>query len=73
LIRDCNSAEAMSETTGAAGSADKRAALLSLKNGGAGPGHVPAAFFLHFGEDALLGRRRSSGTSSTTVTRGWTS
>ena len=46
----------MSETTGAAGSADRRAALLSLKNGGAGPGYVPAAFFLHFGEDALLGR-----------------
>ena len=29
--------------------------MLSFKHGGQGPGYVPAAFFLHFGEDALLG------------------
>lgn len=39
----------------AAARADKRAALLSFKDGGPGPGYVPAAFFLHFGEGALLG------------------
>jgi uroporphyrinogen decarboxylase len=35
---------------------DKRAAMLSFERGGPGPGYVPAAFFLHFGEGALLGR-----------------
>jgi uroporphyrinogen decarboxylase len=34
----------------------KRGAMLSLKGGGVGPGYVPAAFFLHFGEDARLGK-----------------
>jgi uroporphyrinogen decarboxylase len=29
--------------------------MLSFKHGGPGPGYVPAAFFLHFGEDAQLG------------------
>jgi uroporphyrinogen decarboxylase len=27
---------------------DRRAAMLSLRDGGPGPGHVPAAFFIHF-------------------------
>jgi uroporphyrinogen decarboxylase len=35
---------------------DKREALLALKDGGRGPGHVPAAFFLHFDEAHRLGR-----------------
>jgi len=34
--------------------ASKREAMLSLKTGG--PGYVPAAFFLHFGESAKLGK-----------------
>jgi uroporphyrinogen decarboxylase len=34
----------------------KREAMLSFKNGGPGPGYVPAAFFLHFGENARLGK-----------------
>jgi len=44
----------------AAGSAErtspsKRDALLSLRQGGPGPGYVPAAFFMHFGEQARFG------------------
>jgi uroporphyrinogen decarboxylase len=35
---------------------DKREALLSLREGGPGPGYVPAAFFLHFDESARLGK-----------------
>ncbi|HVO09289.1 MAG TPA: uroporphyrinogen decarboxylase family protein [Vicinamibacteria bacterium] len=34
----------------------KREAMLSFKNGGPGPGYVPAAFFLHFDEGSRLGR-----------------
>lgn len=37
-------------------SASKREAMLRFKNGGPGPGYVPAAFFLHFGDDARLGK-----------------
>jgi len=33
----------------------KREALLSLRKGGPGPGYVPAAFFMHFGEPARFG------------------
>ena len=33
----------------------KRDALLSLRKGGPGPGYVPAAFFMHFGEQARFG------------------
>ncbi len=33
----------------------KRDALLSLRKGGPGPGYVPAAFFMHFGESARFG------------------
>jgi len=33
----------------------KRDALLSLREGGPGPGYVPAAFFLHFDEGSRLG------------------
>jgi uroporphyrinogen decarboxylase len=39
-----------------AASGNKREAMLSFKGGGAGPGYVPAAFFLHFGEDARFGK-----------------
>jgi uroporphyrinogen decarboxylase len=35
---------------------DKRAAMLSLRADGPGPGYVPAAFFLHFDERAHFGR-----------------
>jgi uroporphyrinogen decarboxylase len=35
---------------------NKREALLSLRDGGPGPGHVPAAFFLHFDERSRLGK-----------------
>jgi uroporphyrinogen decarboxylase len=35
---------------------DRREALLSLKDGGAGPGYVPAAFFVHFDEAHRLGK-----------------
>jgi uroporphyrinogen decarboxylase len=38
------------------GKPGKRDALLSLRKGGAGPGYVPAAFFLHFDEAARLGK-----------------
>jgi uroporphyrinogen decarboxylase len=34
----------------------KRDALLSLREGGPGPGYVPAAFFLHFDERSRLGK-----------------
>ena len=34
----------------------KREAMLSLREGGAGPGYVPAAFFLHFDEASRLGK-----------------
>jgi uroporphyrinogen decarboxylase len=34
----------------------KREALLSLRDGGPGPGYVPAAFFLHFDEGSRLGK-----------------
>jgi len=33
----------------------KREALLSLRKEGPGPGYVPAAFFMHFGEQARFG------------------
>ena len=33
----------------------KREALLSLRKGGPGPGYVPGAFFMHFGEGARFG------------------
>jgi uroporphyrinogen decarboxylase len=35
---------------------DKREALLSLREGGSGPGYVPAAFFLHFDDRSRLGK-----------------
>jgi uroporphyrinogen decarboxylase len=34
----------------------KREAMLSFRDGGPGPGYVPAAFFLHFDEGARAGR-----------------
>jgi uroporphyrinogen decarboxylase len=36
--------------------ASKREAMLSFRRGGAGPGYVPGAFFLHFGEQEHFGR-----------------
>lgn len=33
----------------------KREALLSLRKGGPGPGYVPGAFFMHFGEQSRFG------------------
>jgi uroporphyrinogen decarboxylase len=35
---------------------DKRDALLSLREGGQGPGYVPAAFFMHFDERSHFGQ-----------------
>jgi uroporphyrinogen decarboxylase len=40
----------------ARGTAGRREAMLSFKNGGPGPAYVPAAFFIHFGENAKFGK-----------------
>ena len=51
----------------------RREALLSFREGGPGPGYVPAAFFLHFDGGSTSGRPRSRSTSSTSASRAWTS
>jgi uroporphyrinogen decarboxylase len=50
------SVAAAAATRAAAAKRDKREALLSLRDGGPGPGYVPAAFFLHFDERFRLGQ-----------------